>query len=264
MTVIRLGAVDYLNARPLTYGLERRRDLFSLRYDPPSRCAVLLHDGAIDVGMIPAIEYCRGPEYRIVPGMGIISRRTVASVALFTKVPLSRVRTIAADTSSRTSNALLRILCRELFHMAPEFTPMAPDADAMLVAADAALIIGDPALFLDPAARGVEKIDLGEQWTDLTGLPFVWAFWAGRPGVMSAEAVTAMVEARDAGVKRSDAIAAEYSGPERAALGQAYLRDNIQYSMGEHEIAGVRKYYELATRHGLIPAPREPLFYPGN
>jgi len=264
MNPIRLGAVAYLNARPLTYGLERRTDLFSLRYDAPSQCAVLLHEGDIDVGMIPAIEYCRGAEYRIVPGMGIVSERTVASVALFTRVPVNQIRTIAADTSSRTSNALLRILCRERFDIAPEFTPMAPDADAMLAAADAALIIGDPALFLDPAAKGVEKIDLGEQWADWTGLPFVWAFWAGRPDVMRPGAVQALEQARDAGVADSDAIAAAYAGPERAALGQTYLRDNIQYLMGDREIAGVRRYYELAARHGLIQAPRDPLFYPGN
>ena len=264
VTPIRLGAVDYLNARPLTYGLERRSDLFSLRYDPPSRCAVLLHDGQIDVGMIPAIEYCRGPEYQIVPGMGIASKRTVASVALFTKVPVNQVRTIAADTSSRTSNALLRILCHERFGIAPVFTPMAPDADAMLAVADAALIIGDPALFLDPVAQGVEKIDLGEQWTDMTGLPFVWAFWAGRPGALTPAAVQALAAARDAGVANADAIAAGYAGPERAALGQAYLRENIQYQMDDREIAGLRKYYELAARHGLIEATRTPSFYPAN
>jgi chorismate dehydratase len=263
MSPIRLGAVAYLNARPLTYGLEGRADLFSLRYDPPSTCAVLLHDGHIDVGMIPAIEYCRGPEYNIVPGMGIISRRTVASVALFTRVPVERIRTIATDTSSRTSNALLRILCAERYGIAPEFTPMAPDVDAMFAAADAALIIGDPALFLDPSALRVEKIDLGEAWNDLTGLPFVWAFWAGRPGVLPAAAVDALTQARDAGVAQSDLIAAGYAGPERAALGQAYLRDNIRYVMDDREIAGVRKYYELAARHRLIDAAREPVFYAG-
>lgn len=264
MTTIRLGAVDYLNARPLTHGLDRRPDLFSLRYDPPSLCAVLLHEEQIDVGMIPAIEYCRGPEYRIVPGMGIISARTVASVALFTKVPVEEVRTIAADTSSRTSNALLRILCHERFGIAPEFRPMAPDVDTMLAAADAALIIGDPALFLDPAEKGVEKIDLGEQWTDMTGLPFVWAFWAGRPDALTPDGVVALEQARDAGVAHADAIAAEYGGPARAALGQAYLRENIQYDLGGREIAGVRKYFELAARHGLIDATREPMFYPGS
>ena len=263
MTPLRLGAVDYLNARPLTYGLERRSDLFSLRYDPPSRCAMLLHDGHIDVGMIPAIEYCRGPEYHIVPGLGIVSKRTVASVALFTKVPLEKIKTIAADSSSRTSDALLRILCHERFGINPELNQMAPDVDDMLAAADAALIIGDPALFLDPEKKGVEKIDLGEQWTGMTGLPFVWAFWAGRPGVMTPEAVLALQQARDAGVADSDAIAAGYAGPARAALSQAYLRDNIHYVMGDREMAGVRKYYELAARHGLIQAPRQPIFYPG-
>src|SRR5688572_17337913 len=218
MTPIRLGAVDYLNARPLVHGLDQRGDLFSLRFDPPSRCAVLLHEHQIDVGMIPAIEYCRGPEYRIVPGMAIVSARTVASVALFSRKPVRELRTIAADTSSLTSNALLRILCAERFVIAPEFRPMAPDPDAMLAACDAALIIGDPALFLDPAAKGVEKIDLGEQWTDLTGLPFVWAFWAGRPDAAPPEAVRALREARDAGVAEADALATDYCGPERAAL----------------------------------------------
>jgi chorismate dehydratase len=261
MTQIRLGAVDYLNARPLVHGLDQRAGLFSLRFDPPSRCADLLQEQQIDVGMIPAIEYCRGPEYRIVPGMAIVSARTVASVALFSQKPVGDVRTIAADTSSRTSNALLRILCAERFGIAPAFRPMSPDPDAMLAACDAALIIGDPALFLDPAATGVEKIDLGEHWTEMTGLPFVWAFWAGRPGIVTSAAVRALREARDAGVADTDAIAASYCGPERAALGRVYLRDNIQYVLGDGEIAGVRKYYELAARHGLIDAAREPLFY---
>lgn len=261
MLPLRLGAVDYLNARPLVHGLDRRPDLFSLRFDPPSRCAVLLHEGAIDVGMIPAIEYCRGPEYRIVPGMAIVSSGTVASVALFTKVPVEQIRTIAADTSSRTSNALLRILCAERFGIRPAFTPMAPDPDAMLAAHDAALIIGDPALYLDPAAAGVEKVDLGDEWSRMTGLPFVWAFWAGRPGVVSPAAVAAFREARDAGVAASDAIAAAYCGPARAALGKAYLRDNIQYDLGERQVEGVRAYYGLAARHQLIDAARDPRFY---
>ena len=264
MAVIRLGAVDYLNARPLVYGLNRRADLFSVRFDPPSRCATLLHDGAIDLGMIPSIEYHRGPdEYRIVSGIGILSNGPVASVALFSKVPLERVRTIAADTSSRTSNALLRVLCAERFGIQPEFQPMAPAADAMLAACDAALIIGDPALYLDPAEQGVLKVDLGEQWTAMTGLPFVWAFWAGRPDALEPDAIAALADARNAGVQASDTIAAEYCGRERAALGQAYLRDNIYYRMDEREIAGLRRYYELAARHGLIDPAREPIFYTG-
>ena len=254
---IRLGAVAYLNARPLTYGLERSQ-LFDLRFDPPSQCAELLHSNGIDVGMIPSIEYCRGgDQYRIVPGMGIISDGRVASVALFTRRPLDRIATIAADTSSRTSNGLLRILCRERFEIDPEFRPMAPEPERMFRECDAALIIGDPALYLDPAAHGVHKVDLGAEWTAMTGLPFVWAFWAGRPDVLGGTHVQALTEARDRGVAASDAIAADYCGPARADLGRRYLRDNISYQLGEREAAGLRRYYELAAKQGLIDAARE-------
>jgi chorismate dehydratase len=263
MTTVRLGAVAYLNARPLVYRLEEHADLFTLEFDPPSRCAARLHEHSIDVGMIPTIEYCRGPEYRIVPGMGIVSDGQVASVALFTRKPLAKIATIAADTSSRTSNALLRILCAERFGISPEFRLMAPDAESMLRACDAALIIGDPALFLDAAALSVEKVDLGEQWTAMTGLPFVWAFWAGRPDALDGRAVRVLMETRDAGVRASDEVAADYCGPARAAVGQAYLRDNIQYQLGDREVAGLRHYYELAARNRLIDATREPLFYQG-
>ena len=259
--MIRLGAVDYLNARPLVHGLDGRPDLFTLRFDPPAQCALLLHEHTIDAGMIPTIEYCRGPEYRVVRGIGIVSEGRVASVALFASKALAEITTIATDTSSRTSNALLRILCAESFGIEPAFSPMPPDAARMLNACDAALIIGDPALYFDPAAAGVEKIDLGEQWTRLTGLPFVWAFWAGHPGAVSPETARALAEARDRGVAAAAEIAAHYCGAERAALGQAYLRDNIQYYVRDREEAGLRTFYELAARHGLIGEPREPMFY---
>ncbi len=158
MAVIRLGAVDYLNARPLVHGLDRRTDLFALRFDPPSTCAALLHEGAIDVGMIPSIEFQRGvAPYLIVGGMGIVSDGPVASVALFSARTIGEIRSIAVDTSSRTSTGLLRVLCRESFGIEPEFVPMPPAIDAMLERCDAALVIGDPALYLDhQAARSVE------------------------------------------------------------------------------------------------------------
>lgn len=258
---VRLGAVDYLNARPLVYGLELRPSLFSLRFDVPSKCAALLHERAIDVGMIPTIEYLRRSEYLIVPHVGIISDGPVASVALFSNVPVGAIRTIAADTSSRTSNALLRILCSEVFGIDPAFEPMRPDVAGMLRRADAALVIGDPCLFFDHSATGVAKVDLGEQWTQFTGLPFVWAFWAGRPGVVSRDAVAALVHARNEGVRASDAIADAYCGPDRAALGRRYLRDNISYTLGEREQAGLRRYFELAGKHGVVDSARTPEFY---
>jgi len=258
---IRLGAVDYLNARPLVYGLELRNDLFTLRFDVPSKCAALLHEGSIDLGMIPSIEFLRGAPYRIVPGAGIISEGPVASVALFTNTPIEKIRTIAADTSSRTSNALLHLLCMEWFGIDPEFQPMHPDASQMLQRCDAALLIGDPALFLDYDALGATKIDLGSEWFSMTGLPFVWAFWAGRPEALTPEAVEALLAARDGGVAASDAVAASYCGPDRAARGSAYLRENIRYTLGEREEEGLRMYYELAGKHGLVPAVVPPAFF---
>ena len=122
MTRARLGAVSYLNARPCVVGLDRD-PRFDLRFDLPSRCASLLHAGSIDVGLIPSIEYLRGPGgpggYRLVPDVAIISTGPVASVALYTTRPMSDVRSIALDTSSRTSVALTRVLCARAFHINP-------------------------------------------------------------------------------------------------------------------------------------------------
>jgi chorismate dehydratase len=262
MRVVRLGAVDYLNARPLVYGLELHSQQFSLRFDVPSKCAALLHEGSIDVGMIPSIEYLRGHEgYSIVPGLGIVSEGSVESVAMFTSKPIEQIRTIAADTSSRTSNGLLQILCYETFGVDAEFIPMSPEPVAMLRRCDAALIIGDPALFFDHAKAGLTKVDLGDAWTKLTGLPFVWAFWAGRAAALSKPQVDELTTARDRGIQASDTIAAEYCGPDRAPRGRSYLRDNIRYALGAREQAGLRRFYELAEKHGVVDATRPLAWY---
>lgn len=261
MKTIKLGAVDYLNARPLVYGLELKHHLFSLRFDAPSKCAALLHEGSIDVGMIPSIEYLRGPSYRIVPSVGIISEGPVASVALFSSKPLDRVKSIAADTSSRTSTALAQVLSYEVFGIDPEFVPMAPDIGAMLGKCDAALLIGDAALFLEHGEAGLLKTDLGAEWTTLTGLPFVWAFWAGRPGMLTQETVEMLESARDGGVEVADGLADAYCGPGRAEIGRRYFRENMRYILGEREVEGLKRYYELAEEHELAPRVRRLEFY---
>jgi chorismate dehydratase len=258
---IRLGAVDYLNARPLVRGLDARADRYALRFDPPSRCAALLHDGSIDLGMIPSIEYLRGDGYQIVPGVSIASFGDVASVALFSAKPIAEIRAIALDSSSRTSVALLQILCARAFDIRPTFVTLAPDFTSMLREADAALIIGDPALFATAETAGLDKTDLGESWRRLTGLPFVWAFWAGRPDALAPEDVRTLQAARDAGVAAGDAIAEAYGGGDaaRAARGRAYLRNNMRYALGDAERAGLERFYELAEEHGL--ARRRPLVF---
>jgi chorismate dehydratase len=260
MSALCLGAVSYLNTKPLIHGLDPAQ--FDLRFDVPARCASLLHEGRVDLGLIPAIEYLRG-DYRIVPGVSIASDGDVATVAVFTRVPMADVKTLALDLSSRTSVALTRILCAKRWDIQPSFTPAAPDLDAMLAGADAALVIGDPAFAIDPAARGVTKIDLGGEWQAMTGLPFVYAMWVGRPGAASPAQCQALQEARDRGVAHLADIARDVSGGdpavERRSL--AYLRDNLRYGLGEPEAAGLRRFFELAAEIGVAPALRPLEFF---
>jgi chorismate dehydratase len=276
MTPVRLGAVGYLNARPLAFGLDRS-PRFTLRYDLPSDCARLLHAGEIDLGLIPSIEYLRGDSYRIVPDLAIASRGPVASVALFSTRPMPDVRSIVMDTSSRTSVALVRVLCARLFKIDPAIETHSPDLSVMLERGDAALIIGDKALVWAPetvrlkpdttydrdAERQIQKIDLGEAWTSMTGLPFVWAFWAGRAGVLTPGDVAALQAARDAGVSHSDAVAREYfrDAPEHHDLGARYLRDNIKYYLGADERAGLELFYRYAGEIGVAPGDQALRFF---
>src|SRR5206468_997247 len=133
---VRAGAVGYLNARPLVYGLEQS-PCFDVRYDVPSECARLLHRGAIDIGLIPSIEYLRGGPYAIVPDLAIVSHGPVASVMLYITKPVGDVRSIAMDTSSCTSVALTRVLCRQLFRIQPAIEARGPDLADMLSRWDA-------------------------------------------------------------------------------------------------------------------------------
>ena len=277
MKPVRIGAVEYLNARPLVFGLDQQPK-FDVRFDLPSRCAELLHAGETDLGLIPSIEFLRGASgpntYRIVPDLAIASRGAVASVAIFTTRDIADVRSIALDTSSRTSVALTRVMCARVFGISPTFESHGPDLPSMLARADAALIIGDNALFLGegPVRVGagsnervvsVQKIDLGAVWTRSTGLPFVYAFWAGRPGVVSPEDVTVLCHTRDAAMTRTRAIAEAYypGDSSRQAVAESYLRDNIKYSLGSEERAGLEHFYRYAAEAGIVTADAAPAFF---
>jgi chorismate dehydratase len=258
-SAVRLGAVSYLNTRPLVEGLDARPDV-ALRFDVPARCADLVEAGEVDLGLIPIIEYARhAGDYAVVPDVSIASRAAVDSVALFTRRPIEQVRSIALDVSSRTSAGLVRLLCARHFGIRPEFQPAAPDIRAMLARADAALLIGDPALFLDPASVDAGKIDLGLAWQAMTGLPFVWAVWAGRAGAASPDVCRLLYETRLHGVARIDAIAARECPGDPAGQGVVarYLRDTITYGLDETLLAGAQAYFDGLAGEGLIPrAPR--------
>ena len=261
--MIRLGAVGYLNARPLTWALDRSPDHWQIRYDVPSVCSALLNAGEIDLGLVPSIDYLQAPDYRLVPGVGIGSRGPVASVALFTRKPIEAVRRIALDTSSRTSVALVKVLCHHRFHIQPEFVAHGPDLGAMTRESDAALLIGDPALEADPSARGLHKIDLGAEWTAMTGLPFIYAAWTGRAGAITSADVRLLQEAQEEGARSPDAIAAEYGRGDAAATARAaaYLRDNVRYGLGADEIAGLQTFLDYAADVNAAPRKRRLEFF---
>ena len=259
---LRVGAVSYLNARPLVRGLERWPERFDLRFDLPSRCASLLHSGTIDLGLIPSIEYLRG-DYRVVPGIGVVSDGAVGSVAMFTRVPVADIRSVALDTSSRTSVALIKVLCARHFRIAPAFVSAGPDLAAMIAGADAALLIGEPALLAAYEPLGLTKVDLGAAWKAMTGMPFVYAFWAGTPDVLAPADVRVLQAARDQGRRESDDVAAQYfaGDPEKQELGAAYLRDCIRYAAGEREGAALERFFALAAEIGAAPPTRPLRFY---
>jgi chorismate dehydratase len=258
LSPLRLGVVSYLNAVPLVHGLDAD-PRFSLVRDVPARIAERLHAGDIDLGMIPSVEYAAG-DYAIVPGIAIASRGPGRSVNVFHRRRLEGVRRVALDASSRTSVALAKILLRERLGHDPEYVTMGPPVEDMLASADAALVIGDPALYFRGEA---ERLDLGEEWQARTGLPFVFAFWAGRPGAIDEAGVVRLRQALRAGQGAFSQIAAQYNGlgAGRGPESEAYLRRNIVYDLGEEELRGLREFYRRARALALIDRVPELRFH---
>ena len=263
MSPVRVSAVEYLNARPLVEGLDARTELFDLEFDVPARCAARLHDRSADLALIPSIEYLQGSDYLFVPDLAVASEGEVASVALFTTRPVTSLRSIAVDSNSRTAAMLLRILCAESWEIEPKFVKLRPDLPVMLKRCDAALVIGDAALFLDHEQQGLEKVDLGEEWTVLTSLPFVWAAWAGRPGGLTAEHGRALAAARAQGEQAIDDIVARHcpGDDERQEIGRRYLRENVSFGLDERARAGLQKFHEYAWEQRLVQVERDLRFY---
>jgi predicted solute-binding protein len=246
---LRLCSVDYLNSAPLVWGLLHgpRQDLFDLTFRVPSECADLVASGEADIGNIPAIEMHR-QNLKMVPGLGVAARGAVRSILLVSKCPLTEIRTLAADSSSRTSVALTRIILSRRYGAEPEFHPAAPDLSAMLDRADAALIIGDPALRLDPTSLPYLVADLGQEWTEMTGLPMVFAVWAGDQRHITPAVTQALNESCRFGRARLNEIVkmegAARGIPEK--LARAYLTRHIVNELGPREEEGLQLYLRYA------------------
>lgn len=249
--MIRVGTVPYLNARPLVFGFEHgtAADRVRLESDVPSQLAARLRRQTLDVALISSIELGRIPGLTVVPGLAVGSLGPVRSVLMVSRVPLERMGTLALDPASRTSNALAEVLLRERFGVAPAAEEHGGTMEEALVDHDAVLRIGDAALFAKPPT-GTTVTDLGEAWTEWTSLPFVYAVWVAREGVLDDEMCEAFQASARAGLRSVEAIAAETPDPD---LVRRYLRENIRYGLGAKELAGLQRFLELAAARALLP-----------
>jgi chorismate dehydratase len=256
-TPIRIGAVSYLNAKPLYYRLREFAPDVRLSMDVPSRLAEQLADGALDVALIPSVEYLRGAHrgYEIIPGFAIAAHGAVRSVKLFSRVPWEQVGRLALDAGSRTSQVLARIWLHAAHGVRPEQVEELPlGVSALESTADAVLVIGDRAMRV-PGDSFHDVVDLGQAWHSLTGLPFVFALWVARGGVELGDLPDALERSRATGLSMASSLARTH-GP-RLGLDYAtcydYLTRILSYDLGEPEIAGLTRFAAMAASLGLAP-----------
>ncbi len=251
---VRVGAVNYLNTKPLIYELDQLAPQSELVLDLPSRLADHLADGQLDVALIPSIECFQDPTYTIISDACIACRGPVLSVKLFFRVQPEKVRTLALDEGSRTSVGLARILLKQRYGIEPELQPLPIGASLEDTATDAVLLIGDRAIH-SPVGRFVAVWDLGDEWCRWSELPFVFALWTARVGVDLDGLETALSESRDRGVAHLPEIAAAEAAPLGLTEPEcvAYLRDNLYFQFGARERQGLQLYHQLASELGMAP-----------
>ncbi|MGA3101637.1 MAG: menaquinone biosynthesis protein [Terracidiphilus sp.] len=271
-TRLRVAAIGFLNPAPLMWDFEHAplNEELARRYQidrmTPSECAARLADGRADIGLIPIASLATTPGLQILPGCTIASKGKVRSLILVhrTNRQPSQLRSVAADTASRTTLAYARMMFHKWGNADVPFVPMVADLDAMLERADAAILIGDPALLsLEERNNQFERTgeelvyrDLAEEWRALTGLAFVSAVWAIAPGVALDERVAEdFIRSRDHGLANIDALVAEWSPrfaiPEETI--RTYLTDNIHYVLDEESVEGMRGFFRMAAEYGVLP-----------
>ncbi|MGA3298651.1 MAG: menaquinone biosynthesis protein [Candidatus Acidiferrales bacterium] len=292
MRKLRISIVEYLNTAPLVWGFTDGplAGKYELSFTVPSQCAEALRHGDVDVAIIPSIEYQRIENIVVLPDMAVGAKDEVRSILVVAKKPIELAKRIALDTSSRASQALVKILADGLWGIKPEFVDAPPDASEMLQSADAALIIGDPALRIamkmealaakvasgedcckgdpeDMPVPGFETTfvyDVAYQWREMTGKPCVLAIWAGRPEVMTPEVVADFEASKRFGVSHlrdiCEAAAIKLDMPPREL--ERYLSENIHFGLEPEYLEGLGLYYEKAAALGLIPR-NKPLQFAG-
>ena len=255
---IRIGAVSYLNTKPLVYRLEELAPDAEIVYDFPSRLAVELAAGELDVALIPSIEFFQDPRYTIVSDACIGCRGPVLSVKFFSRVAIEKIRRVSLDEGSRTSIALVRVLLQQRYGIEPELESLPIGATAQDSDADAVLLIGDRAIH-QPVADFVEVWDLGDEWCRWSELPFVFAMWVAHVGKDLRGTELALDAARDAGIRCLDKIAEREAVEVGLSPAQCltYLRDNLYFHLGPRELRGLALFYEHAAALGITPPGRD-------
>ncbi|MBS1840327.1 MAG: menaquinone biosynthesis protein [Acidobacteria bacterium] len=280
MAKLRISVVQYLNTAPLVRGFTHGplKGKYDLSFTVPSQCAEALRGGAADIAIIPAIEYQRIPDLAILPDLSIASKERVRSLLVVSRGPIRFARKIALDRSSRSTQALTRILAANRWNISPEFREAEPELEKMLANSDAALVIGDPALRIAIAAEKKTKpgrdgewicegatvglpqfstlhiYDVVREWWQMTERPAVLAVWAARKEIVTEELADEFLDSLNFGMENLDAIckeaAAEMNLPEKEL--KLYLKTNIDYSLDDENRKGLLAYYSHAVKLGLL------------
>ncbi|WP_417847377.1 menaquinone biosynthetic enzyme MqnA/MqnD family protein [Thalassoglobus sp.] len=254
---MRIGAVSYLNSKPLVEDLENLCPESDCMFDVPSRLADGLASGDLDVALIPSVESFLNPDYEVVSDACVATHGPVMSVKLYSRVHPGEIRTLALDEGSRTSAALTRIMLEERFGVTPELQKLPLKKTTRDTNADAVLLIGDRAI--SPPKESFHTVwDLGEEWVNWTGLPFVFAMWVTRQNTELGEIPSRLAQSRDAGLNAIERIAQD--GAEALNLDYEtalnYLTKNLYFKLGDAERAGLKMFQELAANLGLAdPTP---------
>ena len=250
---LRIGAVSYLNTKPLVYGLAERLPEAEMVLDYPSRLADALAAGELDIALVPSAEMLSHPEWTVVSDACIACRGPVLSVKLLFRVPPAEVETLALDEGSRTSCLLAQILLHEQQVVAPQLLSLPMGAGPQDVQSDAVLIIGDRAIECE-TGEFIETWDLGDRWCRSTELPFVFAMWVARPGIEVSEISQVLESARDEGLQNLAEIARQQATQMRLPyeLVLEYLSKNLYFTLGPREQRGLDLFYQRASESGVV------------
>ena len=274
LTKLRVAAINFLNPAPLMWDFEHPplasplAQRYTLHYTQPSLCADELLAARADLGLIPIASLT--PSLAIVPGCTIASLHEVRSIQLIVKKThtLTTIKTIAADTASRSSLAYAEILFRKFLHTRPTFLPATADPIAMLQHADAAILIGDPALLALESREAIEKKigpcdwhDLAHEWHTRTNLPWVAAVWAVRPEALTSSHVTSqqlttdLEASRNHGLTHIEQLVEQWTP--RIAIPPAtirhYLTRNIHYHLDPDCIRAIELFRQYAAEVDVLP-----------